>query len=442
MKNKIILALVMALICSVQAFAYRTVTLTYNNNLQMDCYIPTAFVGCPNPNDNDPFFYPCGPSNATILVLMHGGFFEFGSRGSMNPYAIGFAQREDMIILNIDYRLGWGYNPSNPCSGNDTNLSKAAYRVVQDVHAAVNYFIQHASDPNVGIANSDRYTWNVFAGGYSAGGVTGMNMHIDQTEWDTYAPYLRASEGPVTKNIGSFIFRGTLAIGGSIPNVAAIKPGTYNVFFHGQLDNVVPYNCGSPINPSCTAYSTTCGGGATFNYIAANNIANAKLYTRIGGGHGSFATTQADVNFVVSKFLSSIGATCFQTGCGTIPGPPFHAGVNCPGLVPQNQDAPVVPFMNGVTEQVSLNYICPMPVRMANPNSGTSTNSLHDFIQSKEVKSMNVYGVDGRLLETTTFTSDDQVMEQLNTRFPNQVLILELTTSEGEVQRFKFILVE
>jgi hypothetical protein len=435
MKKRAIITVLLLALISVQAFAYRMVTVAYNGNYEMDCYIPSSFQGCPNPNDSDSLFFACGPSNATILVLMHGGFFEFGSRHSMTPYAVGFAQLENMIILNIDYRKGWGFNPSQPCNGNNTALQTAVYRVAQDANKAINYFITNCGQRTFGIANPEKYTWNVFGGGYSAGAVTAINLHATQAEWDTEIPLVTEQEGGVNHNPGLYTFQGCFSIGGGAANLTYIKSGTYNVFFHGQNDATMPYWYGYPVNPNCTNYTPTYGGGAIYHYIDSTGIANAKLYTK-PGGHGAFASTQADVAFVVNKFISSISATCFLMSCGDAPGPPFYIGTNCPGLMPANWNVQSIPLPLSVTESISLNFNCPMPARLAHSNTDTDLNT---FLQSNQINQIAIYGMDGRLLLRNQFNMGEILDQYIDESMRNQMLVIEFTTNNGLVRRFKYI---
>jgi hypothetical protein len=427
---------------SVQAWAYRTVTVTYQSGYSMDCYIPTNFVGCPAPNDTDPDFYPCGPSNATILILMHGGFFEYGSRSSMTPYALGFASLENMIVLNIDYRKGWGYNPSSPCSGSNLALQTASYRVIQDAHAAINYFINNAADPAIGIANPEKYAWNVFAGGYSAGGVTALNMHATQAELDAEIPLVTAAEGPVTRSPYSFKFLGCFAIGGGAANLNYLKEGTYNVLFHGENDPIMPYTYGFPVNASCSTYTPVHGGFNIYQHIDNNpGFANCKLYSK-PGGHGAFASSQADVLFVVNKFVSSISEACYWTTCGMIPGPPFWAGKNCPELMPNSGDVPFMPLPLNVRERESLTYLCLVPARIAATQTTETPISLQDYMSLPGQKSFNVLGTDGRLLYNGQESNYSDLITLLNNRFPNLIVIVEVSAEGIETKRFKYLGVE
>jgi hypothetical protein len=442
MKKRSILLLFAVIGLSLQAIAYRTATVAYQSGYSMDCYIPNSFTGCPAPNDTDPDFYACGPSNATILILMHGGFFEFGNRSSMTPYALGFASLENMIVLNIDYRKGWGYNPASPCSGSNLALQTASYRVIQDANAAINYFINNAADPAIGIANPEKYTWNVFAGGYSAGGVTALNMHATQAELDNEIPLVTAAEGVVTRTPYTYKFLGCFAIGGGAANLTYIKEGTYNVLFHGENDPIMPYTFGYPVNQNCSTYTPVHGGFDIYQYIDNNpGFASCKLYSK-AGGHGAFASSQADVLFVVNKFVSSISEACYWTSCGMIPGPPFWAGKNCPELMPNSGDVGFMSPPSGVRERESLTYLCLVPARLAASTEEKSPSTLQEYMNIPGQKTLTVFGVDGRKLYDGQSATYNELAVLLNTRFPNLIVIIELTAEGVEPKRFKYFGVE
>ena len=441
MKKSVTILLAIWCLLALPARAYDSLTVMYQTNYQMDCYIPSQFTGCPNPNDRDTNFYACGPSNVTILILMHGGFFEYGSRVSMTPLARTFAAMENMIVLNIDYRKGWGYNPLNPCGGSNAALQVANYRVVQDAHAAINYFITHASDPQFDIANADRYTWNVFAGGYSAGGVTALNMHATQAEWDTDYPWISLQEGQITRTPGSFKYLGCFAIGGGAANMAYLKEGTYNVLFHGENDPIMPYTYGYPVNQACSTYTPVNGGFNIFQHIQSTGIANCKLYSN-PGGHGAFASSLADAQFVANKFVSDISSACYWTSCGMIPGPPFWAGKNCPELIPGNFDVPFMPLPPGVRERAYLDYFCPLPPRLHAPSTAAVPANLPDYMNLAGTKMLRIFDTDGRLLYQGQALAYTQVTELINQRFANQLVIVEVSAEGTETRRFRYFGVE
>ncbi len=445
MKNKIVVTLVLLLGMTTLSYAYRMETVVYGNNNSMDCYIPSSFAGCRMPADTNPFFYQCGPSNVTIMILMHGGYFQFGSRSSMTPLAERFAQEENMIVLNIDYRKGWGYGPSNPCGNGNLALQQAAYRVVQDAYAAINYFIFNAGNAPFDISNPDRYRWNVFAGGYSAGAITALNMHATQAEFDIEAPILHQLEGAITKSPGTFKFMGSLSIGGGVTNMTYVKPGTYNVLYHGIGDPVVPFIYGTPISSNCSSIlSPMYGASSIYDYVSTNNIAQVKLYTK-PGGHASFAASLADADFVVTHFISSVDAACYEQGCGMIPGPPFFTGINCPTLNPANADVTVGPLPNGVSEYVSLNFICPMYARMANPNAAEQPYTISDFRDSFKTQMpshVSIYSIDGRLLERLQVNDFETFQQLVHTNYRNQVLVIEVEQAEQKLAHFKYISIE
>jgi Carboxylesterase family len=441
------------------SYAYRTIpNVSYQTvngtSYKMDCYIPNSFYGCPNPNSNDPNFYVCGPSNATIIVLMHGGFFEFGDKSEMINYAKAFASQENLIVLNIDYRLGWGFNQSSPCSGNPQSLISAGYKVLQDANSAINYFINNANNTAFQIDNPKRYTWNVFAGGFSSGAVTSLNLHALQSEIDTYYPGLSASEGAVNAQPGLYQFKGSLSIGGGMSHLDGLKEGTYNVFYHGDSDPIMPYNYGFPVNTACSNYEPTYGGRGIFDYITSEcntngKKINAKLYTAMNGGHLSFYSKNDMniINFVVATFLDNIDQACIIGGCGTIPSGISDSGPDCEGVVPySNQINIAIP--STVIEEVMACSPC-YYYAIANPEGGggkriakipetETAKNINAFIQLNTTKQMNIYSLDGIKLYSGKI-SNDEVFPKINEMENNHVLVVELIADGGKVQKFKYL---
>ena len=119
---------------------------TYNQNLDLDIYIP----------DGDQL------NKRPLVVMAFGGAFLVGWK--RQPQLVDFCEAlaaRGFVVASIDYRLGFN------ALSEDTAV-RAVYRGAQDVKAAVRYLKANAAnfgiDPNL-----------VFAGGNSAGGISALH---------------------------------------------------------------------------------------------------------------------------------------------------------------------------------------------------------------------------------------------------------------------------
>ena len=149
------------------------------------------------------------------LIWFHGGFFVFGDRSEMEPYAIASARRGYVGVL-VSYRLRPEAN-----TGDLVGLIPAAEDALEDAAAAVRWLednaVTHRIDPDA-----------IFAGGVSAGAVLawGLNVVPDVPLADASVP-----------------------ISGLV--LAEPTPGDAPIIaFHAVDDNILPYG---PHEASCAA---------------------------------------------------------------------------------------------------------------------------------------------------------------------------------------------
>lgn len=165
-------------------------------------------------------------SRPTILLL-HGGWFSFGDRGSMAPYAEEYARR-GYAAVSLQYRLRPGVG-----SGDLPQLYLAMLDAYEDATEGVEWLEAHAAELGI---DPDA----IVASGYSAGAVTASNL-----------AYLPGQVGPATSRVaaalpmsGWFLDPDTpgLPIPGPLARPDAGEPPA--IVFHGTEDQLLPI--GSP----------------------------------------------------------------------------------------------------------------------------------------------------------------------------------------------------
>jgi acetyl esterase/lipase len=230
-------------------------------------------------------FQPSGDNPATLrplIVLIHAGGFITGSKNNqdMQNLCDSFACR-GYVTCAIDYRKNF-----NLLSG--SSAERAVYRGLQDGAAAIRYM--------KAFRNTYKIDTNyVFAWGSSAGGFTALNL-----------AYLDDSERPASTlnspNLGCISCSGNnyphhskvnavVNCWGAIGNTNWINASNNNVpaiLFHGNQDNVVPYNTGNPFGLG--TLPPTSGSSPIAQRLNAQSIYN-EFYTGVGQGHEYWGTT-------------------------------------------------------------------------------------------------------------------------------------------------------
>ncbi len=100
-----------------------------------------------------------------LVLLFHGGDFTGGQRADLDAYAKQLARR-GYVAASVGYRTGWSSNgAAGQCNGSFASYRYAAYRAVQDAHAAIRFLAAHAL--TYGIDTS-----SIFLAGRDAGALT------------------------------------------------------------------------------------------------------------------------------------------------------------------------------------------------------------------------------------------------------------------------------
>ena len=189
--------------------------------LTMDVYLPEDGGGVSRP----------------LLVLVHGGAFFNGDKGSLGYPEWGhYFAGLGYVVASVNYRLGFHLNT--------ISVERAGVRAVQDVNAAI-FRILH--DKDVYGADPER----VFVAGTSAGGIAALNTAF-MTDKDIPNPKKAADIGGV-KSLNaeiaqSFSIRAVGNMWGAVEDTTILKnsPSTGVVSIHSTGDPIVPYGQDNP----------------------------------------------------------------------------------------------------------------------------------------------------------------------------------------------------
>ncbi len=176
-----------------------------------------------------------------LLLLLHGGGFYVGDKQDSCIRALCryFAQT-GYVAVSANYRMGF-----LPTKG---EIERAGYMALQDAHAAMRYLVDHRDQ--FGIDTS-----RLFVGGASAGAITALNLAFMR---DDNSP--KAATGNGQRNLGSiassgnsskatFTIKGVANMWGAVNNLGLLENSkTAIVSFHGDADQVVPYDNGFPFS--------------------------------------------------------------------------------------------------------------------------------------------------------------------------------------------------
>ena len=234
-------------------------------SLTMDLYLP----------DN-------GDSLRPLLMLLHGGAFYVGDKEdtAISRWCEHFASM-GYVAVSANYRMGF-----LPTKG---EIARAGYMALQDAHAAMRYLVDHARD--LGIDTS-----LLFVGGASAGAITALNLafmrdenrprQAHSTQWRDLG--LIASSG--NGSHATFRIRAVANLWGAVNNTDLLKNSrTDIVSFHGDADQVVPYDNGYPFSDISKRLgkrmSDRMYGSLAIDKQARKLGLRSQLYTYSGEGH-------------------------------------------------------------------------------------------------------------------------------------------------------------
>lgn len=219
-----------------------------------------------------------------LLVIHGGGFLVGGKAGCVKTCAP--ITNEGFVCVPINYRLGWARDRTKPCNGDSTELKKAIFRASQDANAALRFLVAHADEYSIDTS------W-IFVCGNSAGGVTTLNTaYLTDSIAELFNPGITTLLGSLnsgTNNLkNKFTVKGLCNMWGGIGNVGLITKSNAlpTLFFHGQLDRVVPCNVG-PVY-SCPLFFNQYGSIPIYNQLKSLGV-SAVAHIDPNGGHGVYS---------------------------------------------------------------------------------------------------------------------------------------------------------
>jgi para-nitrobenzyl esterase len=262
-----------------------------NTTLTMDIYQPSGDTAAYRP----------------LIVWVHGGSFVGGSK--VDNDVVGLCQhfaKRGYVCVSINYRLGITF------PFNQANASKAVFRGVQDMKAAVRFFRQDAATVNTYRIDPNM----IFGGGSSAGAFCALHLaYLDQPS-ELPSAIDTTVMGGMEGNSGNPGYasnvRAVLNLCGAMGDTAWMVPGDIPVCsMHGTADAVVPYAT-AMLYLLGTFQIMPVSGSYSVNEHAMLIGIEQSMYTFYGADHVPYASNPAYMDTTVS-FVSNF--LYRQMGC-------------------------------------------------------------------------------------------------------------------------------
>ena len=187
------------------------------------------------------------PQNDTLkkrplVMLIYGGAYYFGSKDDPKITKwCRYLASLGYVTVSIDHRLG--FFPGK------VGIERAAYRAVQDAHAAMRFLVSHHEDYGID-------TSMIFVGGSSSGAVTALSLAFMTNE--DRPKYAR--KGLFRPDLGDidtcgntlrteFRIRGVAEMWGAMSDTSKINGHNVSILaFHGDADDIMPYEYDRPFS--------------------------------------------------------------------------------------------------------------------------------------------------------------------------------------------------
>ena len=175
-----------------------------------------------------------------MIMFIQGGAFYFGSKDDKAPSRwCQYYASQGYVTVSIDYRIG--FIPTK------ASIGRAAYRAVQDAHAAMRFLVAHQDEFGID-------TTMMFVGGTSSGAVTALNLAFLTNEMRpryTHKGFMRSELGGIDTCGNAFKspfrIRGLVEMWGAMPDTAMMRGRNIPILaIHGDADKVMPYDYGYP----------------------------------------------------------------------------------------------------------------------------------------------------------------------------------------------------
>lgn len=265
-----------------------------NEALGLDIYLPTTEITS---------------SKFPLIVFFHGGGYVTGTKETVKDQCEILAGK-GFTVASVDYRIGWTQDTADQCLSNETEALEAFYRAQQDARASLRFLV----------ANADQYSidanW-IFVAGQSAG--AGISLALAYQNQDTinhYLPNVADKLGLLNTTGNSlrntYSIKGIASLWGGLEfsdDIVTSANATPTIFFHGMLDQVVPWNVGHVYG--CANFPIDYGSKAIYDKLVSYAVPTV-AHIDPNGGHGIY-----DVRFNmenVACFFESLMGKLPQTG--------------------------------------------------------------------------------------------------------------------------------
>jgi predicted esterase len=215
--------------------------------------------------------------NRPVVVVLYGGSFISGNKddAAFSVPVSEYLAKKGYVSVAIDYRVGL-----NMASMDPAEITKAAYRGIQDTKAAVR-FIR---------ANADVYkisTDEIFLCGYSAGAIIALNQALITEEKFRNIIDDTAGLGPLETgdNLSfSSSVKGVAGFAGAVIDTTwiTVEAAIPMICIHGNEDGTVPYDSGYVFSTPGLPYVF---GSAVINGVLKRIGLSSKLITYPGEDH-------------------------------------------------------------------------------------------------------------------------------------------------------------
>ena len=177
-----------------------------------------------------------------LVMMIYGGAYYFGSKDDMkitnlcrHLASLGY------VVVSIDHRLG--FFPSK------SGIGRAAYRAVQDAHAALRFLVSHHEDYRID-------TSMIFVGGSSSGAVTALSLAFmpdegrpKYTRKGLFRPDLGDIDTCGNALRTKFRIRAVVDMWGAMSDTSSLRGHDISILaFHGDADNIMPYGHDRPFS--------------------------------------------------------------------------------------------------------------------------------------------------------------------------------------------------
>ena len=241
-----------------------------------------------------------------LFVLLHGGAFYIGDKGceTMRIWCEHFAKM-GYVVASANYRMG--FMPSK------ASIQRCGYEAIQDANAVMRFLVHNAKEYGID-------TNNIFVGGTSAGSITMLSMvfmndincpdFVRDRNFKKKLGSLKTSGNDIRQAFG---VKAIANMWGALYDLDEINTRpTPVISFHGDKDNLVPFDCGIPFSDvkgkiGERLFDTMYGSKAIHGRLDSLRIRN-EFYPIQGKSHAPYEDGNGHVNdiyyFIQDKMQS------------------------------------------------------------------------------------------------------------------------------------------